>query len=109
MSYPFYGALKRYIGFKVACTSKHESDTKVCVRLKLPRSRKCLLLHSAISPLLVLLVSPSDQRECVRAAEAMKECYFDCSRPGQVSVMDPVVTAGEEVCHETLIPLKCGI
>lgn len=109
MSFPFYGALKHYIDFKVASTSKRESDTKVCARLKLPYRRKCLLLHSAISPLLVLPVSPPDQREYVRATEGMKECCFDCSSPGQVSVMDPVVTAGEEVCHGTVIPLKCGI
>lgn len=34
------------MGFKVARTSKQESDAKVCVGLKLPYRRKCLLLRS---------------------------------------------------------------
>lgn len=63
----------------------------------------------AFSPLPVLLASPPDQREYVRATEAMKENWFDCSRPGQVRVMDPMVAAGEKVHYETVIQLKCGI
>lgn len=57
-------------------------------------------------PWLVWGAEPPDQREFVRATGMMKENWFDCSGPAQVSGMDP--TEGK-ASGETTPQLECGI